>query len=166
MYHSIDEFLAEWANESQGILKLFGELTNESLSVKVYDGGRTLGYLAWHIANSIGEIMSNAGLDIAPAINHSDDPTSVTQIIEEYKKQSDAMVLSINEKWANETLNTDIPIYGEVWKGKMILHMLVKHEIHHRAQMTVLMRQAGLKVPGLYGPSKEDWAAYGSPAMK
>jgi uncharacterized damage-inducible protein DinB len=24
--------------------------------------------------------------------------------------------------------------------------------------MTVLMRQAGLKPPGIYGPAREDWA--------
>jgi hypothetical protein len=29
--------------------------------------------------------------------------------------------------------------------------------------MTVLMRQAGLKVPGVYGPAREEWAAYGMP---
>jgi len=27
-----------------------------------------------------------------------------------------------------------------------------------------LMRQAGLKVPGIYGPSKEEWALMGMPA--
>ena len=26
-----------------------------------------------------------------------------------------------------------------------------------------LMRQAGLKVPGLYGPAMEEWSAYGAP---
>ena len=29
----------------------------------------------------------------------------------------------------------------------------------------VLMRQAGLAVPGVYGPSKEEWGAYGMPAQ-
>jgi len=27
--------------------------------------------------------------------------------------------------------------------------------------MTVLMRQAGLRVPGVYGPAHEDWAGMG-----
>ena len=31
--------------------------------------------------------------------------------------------------------------------------------------MTVLMRQAGVPVPGMYGPSKEEWAAMGLPPM-
>lgn len=35
-------------------------------------------------------------------------------------------------------------------------------ESHHRAQMTVLMRQAGLKVPGIRGPAKEDWSQFGA----
>jgi uncharacterized damage-inducible protein DinB len=30
--------------------------------------------------------------------------------------------------------------------------------------MTVLMRQAGLAVPGMYGPAREDWAKYGMAA--
>jgi uncharacterized damage-inducible protein DinB len=28
--------------------------------------------------------------------------------------------------------------------------------------MTVLMRQADLRVPGIYGPSREEWAAGGA----
>lgn len=44
------------------------------------------------------------------------------------------------------------------------LRCLVFHQIHHRGELIVLMRQAGLRVPGLYGPAKEDWATYGIPA--
>jgi len=40
------------------------------------------------------------------------------------------------------------------------------HQTHHRAQMTVLMRQAGLKVPGVYGPSREEWSQMGMPPHK
>jgi uncharacterized damage-inducible protein DinB len=29
--------------------------------------------------------------------------------------------------------------------------------------MTVLMRQAGLVVPGVYGPAREEWAAMNMP---
>ena len=45
------------------------------------------------------------------------------------------------------------------------LFYLIAHQTHHRGQMTVLMRQAGLRVPGIYGPAKEEWAAFGAPAM-
>lgn len=32
--------------------------------------------------------------------------------------------------------------------------------------MTVLMRQAGLPVPGIYGPAKEEWTTFGLEAPK
>ena len=35
--------------------------------------------------------------------------------------------------------------------------LLVQHEVHHRGQLTVLMRQAGLRPPGIYGPTFDDW---------
>jgi uncharacterized damage-inducible protein DinB len=40
---------------------------------------------------------------------------------------------------------------------------LVHHEIHHRGQMRVLMRQAGLRPSAMHGPVREDWAAMGVP---
>lgn len=54
-------------------------------------------------------------------------------------------------------------MYGMQWTRDTTLNCLVRHEIHHRAQMTVLMRQAGLRVPGVYGPAREDWAPAGFP---
>ena len=38
---------------------------------------------------------------------------------------------------------------------------LIKHIVHHRGQVTVLMRQAGIKPFGVYGPPKEDWIHLG-----
>jgi len=40
-----------------------------------------------------------------------------------------------------------------------VLQTLVVHQIHHRGQMSVLMRQAGLVPPGIYGPTREEAAA-------
>jgi uncharacterized damage-inducible protein DinB len=56
-------------------------------------------------------------------------------------------------------------MYGEQWPRGTMLNALIAHQTHHRGQMTVLMRQAGVPVPGMYGPSKEEWAAMGMPAQ-
>ena len=64
---------------------------------------------------------------------------------------------------------TGLPIfslYGETWTGAFALYVLVSHQTHHRGQMTVLMRQAGLHVPSTYGPTKEGWAEFGLEAPK
>ena len=63
-------------------------------------------------------------------------------------------------------MNTEDEMYGEKWNRGTTLQILIKHQAHHRGQLTVLMRMAGLKVHGVYGPSKEEWIAYGMPAME
>lgn len=51
-------------------------------------------------------------------------------------------------------------MYKEKWTIGLTLSILISHQIHHRGQMTVLMRQAGLRVPGVFGPSREEWAEF------
>jgi uncharacterized damage-inducible protein DinB len=51
-------------------------------------------------------------------------------------------------------------------KVAILRSMVFSHLIHHRGQLTVLMRQAGLKVPGVYGPAREEWAAMGMQPME
>ena len=64
-------------------------------------------------------------------------------------------------KWSDASLAVEDEMYGQKWARALTLAILVAHQTHHRGQMTVLMRQAGLKVPGFYGPAKEEWAAMG-----
>ena len=40
---------------------------------------------------------------------------------------------------------------------------LSSHQTHHRGQLSVLMRQAGIAPPGPYGPAKEEWSNYNAP---
>jgi uncharacterized damage-inducible protein DinB len=52
-------------------------------------------------------------------------------------------------------------MYGERWPRGATLLALVVHQTHHRGAMTVLMRQAGLAVPSIYGPNREQSEAIG-----
>ena len=74
------------------------------------------------------------------------------------------MIAAVQTEWTDETLAKTSMMYREEWKNGATLRILIQHEVHHRAQMTVLMRQAGLQDPGVYGPSKEEWAGLGMQA--
>ena len=73
------------------------------------------------------------------------------------------MAKAVRAGWTDADLPGEIDMYGEKWPRGQTLQALIAHEAHHRGQMTVLMRQAGLAVPGVYGPAREEWAAYGMP---
>lgn len=51
--------------------------------------------------------------------------------------------------------------FGREETNAQIFMGLIKHIIHHRGQVTILMRQAGIKPSGVYGPPKEDWIHLG-----
>jgi uncharacterized damage-inducible protein DinB len=166
MYYKIQDFLNDWEYESASTLKILNSLTDESLSAKVYPEGRTLAILGWHISNTIGEMMNRTGIKIKTCDESSDAPNSAKKIAEHYEKASKELVEELVNKWKDETLSEEDDMYGSTWKRGSTLVNLITHQIHHRGQMTVLMRQAGLKVPGIYGPSKEEWASMGMEPMK
>jgi uncharacterized damage-inducible protein DinB len=76
------------------------------------------------------------------------------------------MIKEITEKCSDETLKQEDDLYGEMWAKGKTLGVLVTHQIHHRGQLTVIMRLAGLKVPGVYGHAKEEWTGYGMEPQK
>ena len=166
MYYKIDDFLSDWDFESQSTLKLLSALTNASLNVKVTPEGRSLGYLAWHIVISLGEMMNRTGLQVDSPPIESDAPASAGEIRTAYEKSSLRLISEIRTKWNDDTLQMESDMYGEKWKNGVTLGALITHQIHHRGQMTVLMRQAGLKVPGIYGPAREEWASMGMPPQR
>ena len=166
MYHSIKEFLEDWEFESASTLKILENLNDQSLDFKSGSNVRTPGRIAWHITITISEMMGKTELNIKAIDENEPVPDSAEEIRNAYKKSSDSLVESIKSEWTDESLNEDIQMYGETWKKEQVLTSLIKHQIHHRGQLTIIMRLAGLKVPGVYGPAYEEWSAFGMQPME
>jgi uncharacterized damage-inducible protein DinB len=163
MYHTLNEFTEEYKMESQSTLKLLKILTTESL-YKTIDGKvRSIGRLTYHIAHTVAEMMGKTGLEIPFTLQNPAKDNSVTaeQIVQAYEKVVADFLSQIKEKWSDANLAETRSMYGQEWTNALTLSILLKHEIHHRGQLTVLMRLAGLVVPGVYGPAAEEWAMYG-----
>jgi uncharacterized damage-inducible protein DinB len=86
-------------------------------------------------------------------------PTSATEISETYKLVSDRLVEAVSEQVSDEKMNEMVNLFGMEMPVQAVFRLLIQHQAHHRGQLTVLMRQADLKVPGVYGPSKEEMEA-------
>ncbi len=163
MYKSIAEFLADWKYESGATLKIMETLTDASLGQRVSPEGRTLGYLAWHVVQTLGEMGTKAGLPVDVSSKDAPVPDSVERIAAAYRSTSRSLSDQIKCCWDDHALAEEVELYGERWTRTKVLVALVRHQAHHRGQMTVLMRQAGLVVPGVYGPSREEWVSRGRP---
>ena len=160
MVRRIDDFLEEWAYESESTSKVIGGLTDQSLAQRVTPEGRTVGTLAWHLVRTIPDMLSRAGLPVTGSAER-DAPASASEIRAAYDRTAAAARDAVSSTWTDASLEEMREMYGRPWKNGTTLRALVSHQAHHRGQLTVLMRQAGLRVPGIYGPAREDWASMG-----
>ncbi|NOT47009.1 MAG: hypothetical protein HOP17_04580 [Acidobacteria bacterium] len=165
MLRKIEDFQKLWSYEAEMTGKVLKTLTDASLDQKVTAEGRGLGFLGWHLTQTLGEMLGLVGLKIDAPDFDKECPTNAAEIAAAYEKAAKSVTSEINANWTDETLLQEDNMYGETWTRGFTLFCLIAHQTHHRGQMTVLMRQAGLLVPGVYGPAKEEWAAMGAPAM-
>lgn len=164
MFQTVDGFLQMWNYEVSQTQKVLDHLTDESLQQEIAPGHWTLGRVAWHTVTAIRIISSQSGLTFEAPDKDFPVPESAQYIAEQYKAASEAFQNAVKSQWNDSKLQEVHNIFRRDMSIGALLMFLIHHQIHHRGQMTVLMRQAGLTVPGVYGPSKEDWAKIGMEA--
>jgi uncharacterized damage-inducible protein DinB len=166
MYRTIGDFDRDWAREADATLSVLRNLTDASLEQRVSPEGRSAGRLAWHIVQTIPEMMGHAGMKGLDGPGEDEPiPASAAEIVDAYERAAHSVNEAARSQWSDDELPEEIPMYGQMWGKGQTLAALILHQAHHRGQLTVLMRQAGLKVPGCYGPAAEEWAQMGMPAL-
>ncbi|MFF2450822.1 DinB family protein [Neobacillus sp. NPDC058068] len=166
MFQTLDGFFKLWNFEADATQKILNQLTDESLPQEVTPQNWTLGRIAWHTVTAIGVVTSRTDLSFDSPNQDYPVPTSAKFISDSYQQASNGLVEVVKNQWTDNSLREVQDMFGLKMSKGEILSFLIQHQIHHRGQMTILMRQAGLTVPGLYGPSKEEWAMIGMEAPK
>ena len=161
MYVTISDFIKEWNREAMLTQNVLDGLTDESLKQQVYPEGRTLGRIAWHLTTNIPDYLTHFGLNIDGVKNAENVPTTAMEIAKTFKEVSSRVAQIIEKQWTDQSIERIQEAFGRQESNAQILMGLIKHIVHHRGQITVLMRQAGLKPFGVYGPPKEDWIHLG-----
>jgi len=163
VFRTIDDFLKAYGTLTEGTLKVLERVTDETIDQAVGEGHRTLAHLGWHIVTTVPEMMKLTGLPLSAVDPESPPPQTAAEITSGYKLVTAELIDTIKANWNDDSMTVTDDMYGQKWPRGGSLAALVNHEIHHRGQMTVLLRQAGCKVPGLMGPAKEEWSQYGKP---
>jgi len=161
MFTKVDHFNTSIEFESGATHRVMSALTDASLGQTVVPGHRTLGRIAWHIVTTYPEMLIQAGLNLTAVSKEAPVPATAMEIANAYKAVTDELRNIIKSTWTDAALGIVDKMYGEEWPRGTTLSVLIRHEVHHRGQMTILMRQAGLVVPDVYGPAKEGWVNYG-----
>jgi len=163
MGSAIQEFLDQFRHETEATRKILSVLTDENMHRETDPGVRSLARMAWHIVQTLPEMAGRVGLKVRGPAETDPVPRHAEDIREAYALAARSLEEEIGKNWRDEDLERIDDMYGQKWPRRQSLRVLLNHEIHHRAQMTVLLRQAGAKVPGVCGPAREEWSAMGMP---
>ncbi len=167
MYRRIEDFVKDFAFEREATIKVLKNLTDDSLDVRATELSRSISRLASHISAGISSMVREAKLPIEPPVPGAPDPTTVADLVAAYEAAADAVVEVVKSGgWTNDMMENELKMFGQMWNIGTVLSVTLFHQCHHRGQLTMLMRQAGLTVPGVYGPSREEWVAFGMEAPR
>lgn len=166
MFTSIQQFKKEFTHEKETTLSVFKAITNDKLTLKANDDIRSLQRLVWHVLITHGEMLGKAGLVINCPHEDALPSNDINEICNLYEISANSVIEQVEKQWKDTDLTTEVNMYGENWSKGTILNVLIKHEVHHRGQLSVVMRLNNIKVPSIYGPSKEDWATFNMPTAE
>ncbi len=159
MYHHVADFLDELQQESLSTLKLLQSFTDAALGQRVDAAGATLGGIAWHLTVSAAELLRIAGTPIEAPADDSSVPATAAEIAASYQRMATALQQQVSASWTDAMLPEEVQAYGQSWTRGQLLAVLLRHQTHHRGQLTVLARQANIVIPGVCGPTREEMAA-------
>lgn len=158
MYRKVEDFLNDWKIAKDGTLKVLNAMTDESLDQSIVEGHNTLGWIGWHLTTAPAYFAGLLGLKLTSLGDSESVPRSAKVISDSYKRIAHELEELVKSEYTDDDMVEEVDMHGRPAPRGAILRILIDHQTHHRGQMTVLLRQAGLKVPGVMGPTKEDLA--------
>lgn len=157
MYRVREDFITDWQRSSDGTLAVLQAVTDDKLTQSITEDHNSLGWLGWHLTTSMSYFMSQVGFKM-PALKSLKQPEHASDIAHQYEVYASHILELAGQQFDDAFLAEEINMHGAMTTRGQVLRMMIDHQTHHRGQMTVLLRQAGLPVPGVMGPTKEESA--------
>jgi len=147
--------LSGLAAEMQTTKKVIASIPENSLNFRLEPKARTCRELAWHIIhddvtflNMIADMQVGMPEEKAP-------PDTIREMLNYYDREFPEAIARV-QALTPEQLVTVIDCFGMKMPVFAILPIVNNHSIHHRGQLSAMLRPAGGKVPSIYGGSADE----------
>jgi uncharacterized damage-inducible protein DinB len=160
--NELEMLVAWWDREAANTVKVLEALPPTQYDFRPDAGGRSLGELAWHLAEgdayiSYGIERGEFSMDVRPP--NIERPRDVAGLAPAYERVHREAVARIRQLSPDELDRTIQFFTGPMTIREILSSAILAHGIHHRGQLTLMCRLAGGEAPGLYGPNREQMAA-------
>ena len=158
----IEALIQELDQESQTTRRVLERVPGDRLGWKPHDKSMSLGQLALHIASTPGAVSdmvrhspmqppqfvqpsAATAAELVPALEQS-----VAKAKENLRAIGDAGLGSTFRVMQGDTELMAMPV------GAALRFIMLNHWYHHRGQLSVYLRELGVPVPSIYGPSADE----------
>ena len=159
---TVKALLQELEQEAQTTRRVLERVPGDRLAWKPHDKSMSLGQLALHIASVPGAIAEITQIS----------PFPVPKFEQPSAKSAAELVPALEQSLAKarSILGTlDDADLAKIWQvvdgdrqvmslpvGAALRALMLNHWYHHRGQLSVYLRQVGVPVPSIYGPSADE----------
>jgi len=158
----VGRFLAAWEREAARTEQLLAALPPGQYDFRPDPGGRSLGELAWHLAEVdayMSLVVEQGGYRPEVRPPNLERPRTVEALAPAYALAHADAVRRI-AALTDAELARELPVFSEPMSIRTILwDGILGHAIHHRGQLALMCRLAGARPPAPYGPDREGMAA-------
>lgn len=159
----IDGMLQELEQETQTTRRVLERVPDNQLAWRPHEKARTLGELALHVAmvpGGVAELVASPSPAQAPQFTDP-SPKSASELIPALD-QSIAKVKEVLGGMDDAALRATWRLMqGDrellaVPRVAMLRSVMLNHWYHHRGQLSVYLRELGVPLPSIYGPSADE----------
>ena len=162
MPDELQSFLSLWDREAEKTASLIRSLPTTQYDFRPDPGARSLGELAWHLAEV--DAFMPFGIEQGafsftnkpPGIERPKTVEALAPGYERVHAEGAARIRKLTPTDFDRKLRfftgDELAIRDILWSAMLL------HSIHHRGQLSVLCRMAGGVAPGVYGPNREEMA--------
>lgn len=159
-------FLRIWEREAKTTQKVMHAFPPESLGFKPHERSRSIRDLAWQCV--IDERVIEKILDGANDLRNAPPSPPPPEKMEEIAAAHEAAHRNASDKMRRPETEFSQKVTVTTRGGSIQLEQAetiwdnLLDQIHHRGQLTIYLRQAGGKVPSIYGPSGDEGMSFGA----
>ena len=158
----IGEMLQELEQEAQTTRRVLERVPDNQLSWRPHKKARTLGELALHVASVPGAVATLAAESRIQAPNFTDpSPKSASELIpalDESLAKARSLLGGMDDATLNgmwRMMRGEREIFA-IPRVALLRSIMLNHWYHHRGQLSVYLRELGIAVPSIYGPSADE----------
>lgn len=161
---ALEPLLAEFRQECATTRRVLERVPTDKLAWKPSEKSLSLGQLALHLAGIPGGFARILTVDTfeppANAFNQR-QADSTKEVVDHF----DTGVAAAESYIAGLTPEASQKVWTTIFNGKPAMALprvtavrvlMLNHSIHHRGQLSVYLRELGVPIPSIYGPSADE----------